>query len=199
MASTAGKLDIFNMALGFIGTRTIGSPNERTPEAIQCELYWDRARRAALRDYPYNFARRRFLLAEKAMPDIYAGEWRCCYGVPDTCLKVSRLLDERGRPRPFQLVHEGGQSVILADADKARADCTCDVDDISLWDELFVAAMARKLAALIAVPLLKNNPNKVQELEQLYQMAIPRANGQDASEEHRGKPADTWLLARGMW
>ena len=48
MPSTASKLDIFNMALGFIGTRTIASANENTPEAIQCGLYWDRARRSAL-------------------------------------------------------------------------------------------------------------------------------------------------------
>ena len=50
MASTAAKLDIYNMALGFVGARTVASPRENTPEAVQCELYWDRARRAALQE-----------------------------------------------------------------------------------------------------------------------------------------------------
>ena len=83
MASTAAKLDIYNMALGFVGARTVASPRENTPEAVQCELYWDRARRAALQDYPYNFACRRARLASKALPEAYAGEWRFCYGLPD--------------------------------------------------------------------------------------------------------------------
>lgn len=55
----AAKLDIWNMALGFIGTRTVASESERTPEAVQCALFWDSARRTALRDYPWNFAQAR--------------------------------------------------------------------------------------------------------------------------------------------
>lgn len=68
MASTAGKLDIYNMALGFAGQRTIASPSENTPEAIQCELYWDRARRSALQDFPYNFACAVFVLPQRRFP-----------------------------------------------------------------------------------------------------------------------------------
>ena len=95
MASTSGKLDICNMALGFLGTRTVASPNERTPEAVQCGLYWDTARRSALRDYPYRFAMSRVLLAEKPLPEVYARQWRFCYGLPDGCLKVHAV--HRGR------------------------------------------------------------------------------------------------------
>lgn len=203
MPSTASKLDIFNMALGFIGTRTIASANENTPEAIQCELYWDRARRSALRDYPYNFAQRRIQLAEKTLPEVYENEWRFCYGWPDKVLKVHRVHGpERcfmGGDAPFAVQNDGLENIILCDVDKAQAECTVDIEDISLWDELFVMAMARKLACLINVPLLKNNPNKVQELEQLYQMAIPRADGQNASEGKDKRSMDGWLAARGLW
>lgn len=88
MASTSSKIEIFNMALGFIGTRTIASEYERTPEAIQCNLYWDNARRTALRDYPYHFAVRRVALAEKPLPEEYSHEWGHAYAPPDKCLKV---------------------------------------------------------------------------------------------------------------
>ena len=60
-------------------------------------------------------------------------------------------------------------------------------------------AMARKLAMLIAVPLLKNNQSKLQELAQLYQDALPRAEGQDASESRDRRKADPWLVAREWW
>lgn len=200
MAATAGKLDIFNMALGFVGTRTIASPTENTPEAIQCGLYWDRARRAALQDFPYTFASRRVRLAARNMPEAYAGKWRYCYGLPADCLKVAGICDSAGRRgAPYQLRNTGQEVVVLTDTAQAFADCTVDVQDIGLWSELFVLAMARKLACLIAVPLLKNNPQKVQELEQLYQVAIPLANGQDASEGRGSAAADTWLAARGAW
>ena len=202
MASTAGKLDIFNMALGFIGLRTIASASENTPEAVQCELFWDRARRSALQDFPYGFARRRIRLAEKALPDAYAGEWRHCYGLPDSCLKIVGIYDGRGgdfSALPYQIRNEGREVIILADTEQAWADYTMDVQDIRLWSELFVMAMARKLACLVAVPLLKNNSQKVQELEELYRLALPRSDGHDASEGRGKARADSWLTARGMW
>ena len=202
MASTSGKLDIYNMALGFVGTRTVASPNERTPEAVQCELYWDAARRSALRDYPYSFSQRRVQLAQKVVPEVYAGQWRFCYGVPDGTLKIHAVHDGRERtplPGPWKTVNADGGMAILSNVHEAVADVTMDVEEVSLWDELFVMAMARKLASLIAVPLLKNNSAKVQELVQLYQMAIPQAEGQDASERESRPQPDSWLLARGTW
>ncbi|MEQ2653643.1 hypothetical protein AAAU16_04035 [Desulfovibrio piger] len=201
MPSTASKLDIFNMALGFIGTRTIASANENTPEAIQCGLYWDRARRSALRDYPYRFAVRRVVLAEKNLPAAYAEEWRHAYVLPDGCLKVHAVHDgkEQGRKRPFRLESDAEGALLLCDVSRAVATCTFDVEEATRWDELFVMAMARKLAALVAVPLLKNNSGKVQELEQLYQLAVPRSDGQDASEGTNRPQLDGWIAARGMW
>ena len=202
MASTASRIDIYNMALGFVGTRTIASPNERCPEAIQCELYWDRARRSALRDYPYSFARRRVRLAQVPMPDVYADEWEYAYGLPDRCLKVHAVHDgvsRRVKPAAWRMVSSGSDQMILTRQELAMADYTEDVENVALWDELFVLAMARKLAALVCVPLLKNSTGKLQELEQLYQMAIPRADGQDASEQEVEPRQDSWLAARSSW
>lgn len=205
MAQSAGRLDIYNMALGFIGTRTVASANENTPEAIQCSLFWDRARRSALRDFPYNFAQGRVELAQKMLPHVYAGEWRYAYAMPVNALKVHKVFapGRSAEGSPFCVHHSGaeanGGSIILCSVQNAQAECTFDIEDISLWDELFIMAMARKLACLIAIPLLKNNPQKLQELVQLYQKAIPEAQGQDASESRGSKSADTWLCARGAW
>lgn len=203
MASSSGRLEIYNMALGFCGCRTVGSPNEKTPEAVQCELFWDRARRSALRDYPYRFAVRRLQLPEKDLPEVYAGEWRHCYGIPDGVLKVVRLHGggKRGTGRlPYSIRQgeDGGGEILLTDVEQAVADCVVDVEDIPRWDDAFVSAMARKLACLICVPLCKGE-GKLSGLVQMYQAAVPVAEGADASEAYDRKPDDAWLQARGGW
>lgn len=206
MATTASRISVYNVALGFIGTRTIASDTEKTPEAVQCNLYWDRARRSALRDFPYSFATRRVVLAEKDLPDSYAGAWHHAYGLPDGCLKVlaicgsgQKQMDARHTRNTFMLCSDAEESMLLCNIAAAMADCIFDVEDVTRWDELFVLVMARKLAALIAVPLLKNNPQKVQELEQLYQRAVPSSEGQAASEGAIGRELDSWLAAREVW
>ena len=201
MASTASRLEICNAALGFCGTRTIGSSNERTPEAVQCDLYWDRARRSALRDYPYRFATRRMLLPEKEMPAVYDAEWEHCYGLPDTVLKVVRVHDghRRGLNKVPYAIQRGDEGeILLTDVEQAMIDAVVDVEDITQWDETFVSAMARKLACLICVPLTKGD-GKLNGLTQLYQASIPVAEGADASESYDRKPSDAWLQARGGW
>ena len=201
MATSSGRLEIYNMALGFCGCRTVGSPNEHTPEAIQCELFWDRARRSALRDFPYRFSVRRMRLPEKEMPHVYEDEWLHAYGLPDGVLKVVRVHDGRRRglskvPYAIQRGDEG--ELLLTDVEQAMIDAVVDVEDVTQWDESFVSAMARKLACLICVPLNKGD-GKLNGLTQLYQAAIPVAEGADASESYDRKLGDAWLEARGGW
>ncbi len=192
----SSKLEIWNMALGFIGTRTVASETERTPEAIQCALFWDCARKAALRDYPWNFAQDRARLAEVSLPEAWAGEWRHAYVLPDRCLRLHRVRGAGGRTS-FMPVYDAEREIVLTDAADALADYTRDVAETSRWDNAFCAAMARKLACLICVPLLKNNGSKVQELESLYRAALPEAMQADASEREECTEPDAWLLARG--
>lgn len=204
---SANKIQIWNMALGFIGTRTVASESERTPEAIQCALYWDNARRACLRDYPYNFAQARAQLASIAVPDTYADEWRYAYRLPDLCLKAHKIVGSAGRCAstpsrriPFVIVSDAEKTeLLLSDAEQVRLDYTRDVPEVALWDDLFVGMMARKLASLICVPLLKNNTTKVQELEQLYRASLPKAMEANASERLEKPYRDTWIAARGGW
>lgn len=196
MANTS-KIQIWNMALGYIGTRTVASESERCEEAIQCALYWDRARRQALRDFPYNFAQARVALAARIMPEVWEHQWRFAYGLPDNCLKLHSVGASNGKARPFRIVHDQeGSSLLLTDVEAAHAEYTRDVESPTLWDDLFVGMMARKLAAMIAVPLLKNNSGKVSELEQLYRAELPDAYEAGASEQKDKPRPDSWLEAR---
>ena len=195
-----GTIHIWNMALGHVGTRTVASESENCEEARQCALYWDAARRQALRDFPYPWAQTRIALAAKALPAVWDGEWQYAYAYPSNCLKLHKISRPGSRQREaFKLIADpdGGASLILTNCADAVADYTVDIPSPAQWDDLFIYLLGRKLACLIAVPLLKNNGSKVNELEQLYRAAIPAAYEGGASE---GKPQfeeDSWITSRG--
>lgn len=202
MASIS-KIAVWNMSLGWVGTRTVASETEHTQEAIQCGLYWDKARRAALRDYPWNFAQSRAVLAATPLPEGWE-EYAHAYALPDDCLRVravrtpgmGRLPGRQSAHHRVVMDRQGGRRVLLTDAAPAVLEYTADVDNPALFDDLFVDLLARRLAAMIAVPLLKNNTGKVNELEQLYRAAIPAAREADAAEDYRSAAPDAWLCAR---
>ena len=96
----AGMLQVWNMALGWVGTRTVAAENENTQEAVQCRLFWDNARRQVLRDFPWNFARRRARLARRdgGAADTGFGA-RFCVSIPQSACRL---------PAPFP---QGSQGV----------------------------------------------------------------------------------------
>jgi len=192
------QIAIWNRALGYLGTRTVASEEENTPEALQCRLYWDAARREALRDYPWPFAQCRAWLARVSLPAGYAHEYRFAYALPLGCLKAHEVRHEGISPRPFCLVQNSGQDglCLLTDASRALLLYTVDVRNCRLFDDSFAAMLARKLAALVAVPLLKNNSQKVAELEKRYAESLPLARQAAASERREPPLYDGWLAAR---
>ena len=53
------KIEVWNKALGHIGTRTVASESENCEEARQCALYCNAARRRAGRECPYPWTQTR--------------------------------------------------------------------------------------------------------------------------------------------
>lgn len=191
-------ISIWNRALGYLGTRSVASETENTPEALHCRLYWDAARREALRDYPWPFAQCRAWLARISLPGGYAHEYRFAYALPEACLKAHEVRHEGISPRPFCLVQNSEQDglCLVTDASRALLLYTADVRNSRLFDDAFAGMLARKLAALVAVPLLRNNSQKVAELERRYAEALPAARQAAASERREAPLPDGWLAAR---
>ena len=195
---TISQISVWNRALGFLGTRSVASEQENTPEALQCRLYWDSARRQVLRDFPWSFAQRRAWLALQALPQGYGPEFRFAYALPENCLKVHAVRHEGISDRPFCLALNtaGDGSLLLTNASRALLLYTEDVQNSRLFDDLFAHMLARKLAALVAVPLLKGNGQKAAELEQLYAASLPPAREAAASERSEKPAEDSWLATR---
>ena len=195
---TISQISVWNRALGFLGTRSVASEQENTPEALQCRLYWDSARRQVLRDFPWSFAQRRAWMPLVPLPDGFAPEFRFAYALPDDCLKVHEVRHEGIAARPFCLAQNaaGDGSLLLTDAARALALYTEDVRNSRLFDDLFAHMLARKLEALIAAPLLKGSSQKAAELEQLYADSLPPARSAAASERSDRPAEDPWLAVR---
>ena len=136
---TLTQIAIWNRALGFLGARSIAAEDENTPEALQCRLYWDSARRQALRDYPWAFAQRRAWLARVALPSGFEQEYRFAYALPEACLKAHEVRHEGLLPLPFCLARDpaGDATILLTSASRALLLYTEDVRHCHQFDDLF--------------------------------------------------------------
>lgn len=195
----ASKIGIINMALGWLGAPPIASITEARPEARYADQYWDLAVEQCLRDHRWNFAQRRVRLAEIDAPEGYEATYEYAYAIPSDCLHAHTMLDSSGEKMDFELTlaADGSTRIMLTNAYQAFLSYTARISDTALFDPTFSRAVARRLAADLAVPLLKNNAQKVQEAETLYTGAIRQAMLADAKE---GRPELTpeseWITAR---
>lgn len=195
----ASKISIINMALGWLGAPPIAALTEKRPEAIYASLYYNSALEQTLRDHRWNFAQRRRRLAALNVPDGYQGIYENAYALPVDCLHAHTVLDAAENTFPFlvALAEDGGSKIVLTNVASAYLAYTALVTAPELYDPNFVRALSRRLAADIAVPILKNNAQKVQEAETLYDRELTRAKLADYRE---GKPEDeedvSWIKAR---
>ena len=195
----ASKISIINMALGWLGAPPIAALTEKRPEAIYASQYYDSALEQTLRDHKWNFAQRRVRLAALGVPDGYQGVYENAYALPVDCLHAHTVLDVADNTFPFivSLAEDGGSKIVLTDVSGAYLGYTALVTSPELYDPNFVRVLSRRLSADIAVPILKNNPQKVQEAETLYDRELMRAKLSDYRE---GKPEDeedvSWIKAR---
>ena len=195
----ASKISIINMALGWLGAPPIAALTEKRPEAIYASQYYDSALEQTLRDHRWNFAQRRRRLAALDVPDGYRGIYENAYALPVDCLHAHTVLDAAENTFPFivALAEDGGAKIILANVASAYLAYTALVTVPELYDPNFVRALSRRLAADIATPVLKNNAQKVQEAETLYDRELMKAKLADYRE---GKPEDeedvSWIQAR---
>lgn len=195
----ASQIAICNMALGFCGAAPIASLTEARPEARYCAQYYDLARERVLRDHPWNFAQHRARLAELDVPEGYAAVFLYAYAMPADCIKAQKVLDEGGNELDFEVAlgTDRASRIVLTYAPRAFMEYTADVSITDIFDPSFAYALARRLAADIAVPILKNNPQKVQELETLYVNSVRAAQLADAQEGKPEELPDTpWITAR---
>lgn len=192
---------ICNMAIGNIGnSQPIEDfyPNERSTEAFQATLWYEHARRQALEDHDWNFARKRVALSihEEAAP---TGIWTYRYVYPSDCIKA-RFIESPSGPLgdmvPFEIEVISSEKTILTDAESANLIYTRDQTLTSLFSSKFVSTLSYLLAHYMAFPLTGDIRIKQNALE-MYQGMLRSASGSNAQEGASRAPREaSWISGR---
>lgn len=182
------RTDICNMALSIIQRQRIDSLEDTSEEAKACAIYYEHVRRRLLKMYNWGFARHMEPLAlrKETVPG-----FDLCYGYPQECLTVQLVFDENHARRreiekqDFQIVTiSGNDRVIATNVENAWAEYTYNVRNTEEFSEEFIEALARMLAASLALPLTGNS-ELMQMNMQLAQQSINIAMQESVTEQER--------------
>ncbi len=91
------KLEIWNQALSEMGARVaVDTLSDTTPQARQCQVFYDVVRKQLLRSAPWGFARKTAVLDVLGLftddPPAADYPWLVKYAYPDDCLKMRYIL-----------------------------------------------------------------------------------------------------------
>jgi hypothetical protein len=179
MAMPAVSVDLVKLALLKLQQATITSLEDTNSPAAQAGLLiLDNARRALIRNYNWNFSRKRGYA--QIVPDATpAFDYNYYYVMPSDCLKVTRV-GERGQP-PVPYDIEGRN--ILIDPTRFSSTTTGtltkipivylrDVADPSEWDPLFTDLFVIDMAIRLCSPLgMDSNKEMLLQKEKISKLA----------------------------
>ena len=179
--------DICNLALAYLAKGRIISMEENTEEARQCAMHYDHCRRMLLRAYRWGFARRteKLALTDEKIPG-----WRFVYGYPSQCLSVRFVFPEEFACRKeydrwqYEIADVGSVKVVCSNVEHAWCEYTEDITEVKRMSEEFVEALARYLAASMAV-VLTGNEGMMNMNYQLMQTALAQAQTEAAREREQ--------------
>lgn len=197
MPSTVTEVDICNLALSHLGEAFITALNDGTERADACELHYPNTRDEVLRSHRWNFATVRTELSETSA--FVPQDWTKSFDLPDECLRVLEFNEtDAGEIIGQEFVIEKRR--LLTDSEAARIVYITREDDTTLYDPIFVKALALKLAVSLSESI-RGTTEKTGELLAAYErITAPLARRIDANEGRRRRGMlplnSTWIHAR---
>lgn len=181
MPSTVTDVDICNLALAHLGEASITALNDGTERANACTLHYPNTRDEVLRSHRWNFALFRDTLAENTAP---AFGWTKSYVLPEDCLRILEFNEtDAGEVIGQEFAIEGG--TLVTDADEANVVYVRREDDTTVYDPIFVKALALKLAVSLS-ETIRGTTEKTGELLASYErITAPLARRIDSNEGRR--------------
>lgn len=192
----ASIVAICNRALGFLGADRITALDEDSAPARLCSVFYDNARDASLRAYPWNFAIRRATLAEVQPAPAwgYQRAFQLPEGpLPEYCLRVLDVDGAEDLGVPYAVE---GRRILTDLAAPLLVRYLARVEDAAQYDSLFADTLAARLAVDLAYPLTASGA-MVEQMLRAYQMRLAEARAVDAREGSAGMlAAPEWLDSR---
>lgn len=211
----ASEVQICNLALSHVGAASIQSLEDKTKEAGRCNLLYEPARDAVLREHKWSFATKRETLA--LLPDEdKVDEWEFAYQYPSDCLAAREIYNDFNNVRRDGLLHHDHQhhahgntdrinfevavnkgktaKIIFTNKEDAELIYTAEITDPNLFDTQFRDALAWKLASELARPL-RANPKMEELLYQKYLFIMATTQASDANEQ-QAEPDETNIFVQ---
>lgn len=190
----ATETDICNLALLRAAKDTIASTSDGSRAAELCAILLPICRDAMLREFPWNFARKRVGLA--LLDEEAPTNWGYAYALPTDCIQVLSLTVPglRVPTGNYRVPYEVSGGKLYTDIATPELIYTARVE-YSMWDGLAVSALAWLLCSELATPL-SLKPDQAQSARQAYMQIKAAAAAQSMNEGWEAEPLGDWLSAR---
>lgn len=188
----ASEVDICNRALQKLGAKRITSLTDDSVNARACNSAYEIVRDAELRSHPWNFAIARAELAA----DATAPAWgrANAYQLPSDFLRLMPDYPEDNSLSKDWVIEKN--KILSDDTDPIYIRYIYRVEDTSLFDALFIDALATKIALELCEELTQSNTKK-EILKADYIDTIRRAKRANAIESISAQPPeDEWVTVR---
>lgn len=185
----AAKIEIINMALGYLGAQPVSDVEEKTEQARQARLFYDATRDSVLRGFAWTFALKQWnCAAVKAAPAFKDFEYGC--QMPVDCLRFLHAADPRVKC-------ERAGKYIYSDENPVDIIGVSRIANEEDFDAVFTEVFALKLACQMSI-VLSDDKGLRDRLRADYEAFVKTAQVKSALE----RPVQdyqydgSWLKAR---
>jgi len=187
------KTEIANAALKAMGEKRIDSLDQETKPARSLKAVYNVARRAALREHPWNFGSTETTLTKSATTS--GTQWAYEHPVPSDFIRLVDVIGLGGRYKLKRV--RGVGRVIACDVTPITIEYIADVTVEADFDPSFVAMFALKLAGMTATDITGSGA-LADSIESRYERQLRLARGVDAMENGQDEIEDGggWNAAR---
>lgn len=189
MASVVG---ICNSALIKLGASTIMSLSDGSKNANLCNAQYERLRDDLLRAHGWNFATLRRTLAQLTEPPEFG--FQHAYQLPSDWLRTVSVHDNSAGAGAVRYRIEGRK--LLSDAPRIYLRYVRQATDPNEMDAAFREALAWKIAADLAIPIVQSSTTR-EQMESGFRSALVKARAVDAVEDFPEEPPESfWIVER---
>ncbi|KKN77574.1 hypothetical protein LCGC14_0358490 [marine sediment metagenome] len=189
--------EICNVGLGMVGADRIANiDTEDSPNARLCQTFYDPSVDEVLCMANWGCAKHTKIVASDATYDstdfTHKLAYRFLFPANPYCLKVRTINNDL-----YDWKKEG--RAIYTSQSTCEMVYTKRITDVNEFDPLLVEAISTQIAIRLTFPLQQENRLRLELIEYLERVVLPRAKTSDASEgyvDEKGK--DTWQSAGGQ-
>ncbi len=171
--NTTTALDLCNLALSKLGESPIPAIDANgSPAARQCHLHYHATRQEVLCSHRWSFAQQLVTLSSTAEP---SEQQNLPHYLPADCLRVLSV-DQPNWVLRGRCIYASEHTIKLL--------YITDCEDVTLFEPLFIDALATKLAYKMCISLTSSSSMKQALAEEYSRVSLPNASHFNAVQSH---------------